>query len=66
MVMGYSYVMADDNTPDFEQDDEFPAVNDDTLGTVFTASNGTVWVCEVVSDGVETVIGWRFIGRSDR
>lgn len=47
---------------EIERDDEgFPVINDDTIGTVYTDEFGVTYVCEYI-EGLDTY-GWRMIGR---
>ncbi len=37
--------MASVDRPDFADDDDFPEINDDSIGTVFTDQYGMTYVC---------------------
>lgn len=41
----YTSRMANGEHPDFAADDDFPEINDDTIGTVFTDQYGMTYVC---------------------
>ncbi len=43
--MPHTTCVASVDPPDFADDDDFPEINDDSIGTVFTDQYGMTYVC---------------------
>lgn len=54
--------MSSQDDEDFAADDDFPEINDDTIGTVFTDRYGMTYVCMHVED--LGAYAWWPLGRS--